>query len=147
MDYFNDSGHLTDYAFKKLVDGEDDELKRLEISEHLDFCDRCIERYMEVLTESTLLSPSIAVSKQVMPKIKASKRNKLINKYATAAIAASFAMVLWSYGAFNIDYERSNDFIKKTNTLITEKTEDFNKNFEEAFFKLYNKIDLKEVFY
>lgn len=43
---FDPNGHLTDDAFGALLRDEPlDEMERLEISEHLSFCDRCVERY------------------------------------------------------------------------------------------------------
>ncbi len=38
---FTADGHLTDLAFKLLIDEQLDSLQSLEVSEHLSFCDRC----------------------------------------------------------------------------------------------------------
>ena len=46
---FTADGHLTDLAFKLLIDEQLDSLQSLEVSEHLSFCDRCLERYTEIL--------------------------------------------------------------------------------------------------
>ena len=46
--YFAPDGHLTDCAFDDLLHSEPDELARLEIAEHLAFCDHCTERYTEL---------------------------------------------------------------------------------------------------
>ena len=55
---FDPNGHLTDDAFGALLRDEPlDEMERLEISEHLSFCDRCVERYAALLDGSELLSP------------------------------------------------------------------------------------------
>ena len=46
MELFDPSGHLTDRALLALVRNEElDELARLELAEHLAYCDRCLQRY------------------------------------------------------------------------------------------------------
>ena len=58
MEIFDRHGHLTDQALEALTGGAPlDELHRLEIAEHLAFCDRCLQRYTERLTDETLLAP------------------------------------------------------------------------------------------
>ena len=43
MERFHTDGHLTDEALAALIrDGRPDELSRLEIAEHLSFCDVCL---------------------------------------------------------------------------------------------------------
>ena len=56
MRLFNEEGHITDEGFQQLIGGQADELSRLEISEHMDFCDQCVERYSELLTADLLWS-------------------------------------------------------------------------------------------
>ena len=51
MKLFREDGHLTDEGLRALIAGELDEMGRLETAEHLDFCDQCVERYSELLTE------------------------------------------------------------------------------------------------
>ena len=52
---FNQDGCLTDYALSALIhDKPLDELERLELSEHLSFCDACIERYTAMLCFAVL---------------------------------------------------------------------------------------------
>ena len=53
---FNQDGCLTDYALSALIhDKPLDELERLELSEHLSFCDACIERYTAMLSDDFLI--------------------------------------------------------------------------------------------
>ena len=42
---FSPDGHLTDTSFELLISEKLDPLQSLEVSEHLSFCDRCLERY------------------------------------------------------------------------------------------------------
>ena len=58
MERFRADGHLTDEALLALIRQEEQsELERLEIAEHLAFCDACLQRYTELLAESPLLTP------------------------------------------------------------------------------------------
>ena len=57
MKLFREDGHLTDEGLRALIAGELDEMGRLETAEHLDFCDQCVERYSELLTEEVELTP------------------------------------------------------------------------------------------
>ncbi|MBP3485722.1 MAG: hypothetical protein J6J81_02685, partial [Oscillospiraceae bacterium] len=58
MDIFQHDGHLTDEALTALAAGESlDETARLEIAEHLAFCDLCLQRYTDALAGTELLTP------------------------------------------------------------------------------------------
>jgi predicted anti-sigma-YlaC factor YlaD len=106
IEYFDNEGHLTDEALQRLIDGEDDELRRLEIAEHLSFCDKCIERYTLMLEETTLVEPIQSVADNVIAKIKKKAARLLFNRYGAMAVAACFTMTLWFTGVFNMDFQR-----------------------------------------
>ena len=76
MKIFRSDGHLRQEALYALVQNQPlEELERLEIAEHLAFCDHCLQRYTQALAESTLLT----------------------SRYATAAAAVALALtLLWS---------------------------------------------------
>lgn len=57
MEAFDRDGCLTDDALLALIRQEPDEMTRLEIAEHLSFCDRCTERYSELLCEARCWFP------------------------------------------------------------------------------------------
>ena len=58
MEYFRPDGHLTDEALAALVRSEPlDELVRLELAEHLAYCDDCLQRYTDALAGTPLLMP------------------------------------------------------------------------------------------
>lgn len=106
IEYFDNDGHLTDEALQRLIDGEDNELRRLEIAEHLSFCDRCIERYTLMLEETTLVEPIQSVVDSVIAQIKKKAARLLFNRYGAMAVAACFTMTLWFTGVFNMDVWR-----------------------------------------
>ena len=51
MTCFRPDGHLTDEALAALIRGAAlVELDRLELAEHLAYCDQCLQRYTELLS-------------------------------------------------------------------------------------------------
>ena len=70
---FYADGHLTDDAFLALVHNDENltELERLEISEHLSFCDECIIRYTACLEDDSLLiAPMLSSQETIIKRIK-----------------------------------------------------------------------------
>lgn len=99
---FRGDGHLSREALAALAGNEDafDELERLEISEHLAFCDDCLQRYTELLEDGTaLLAPERSCQKTLWARIRSRAVRMITSRYATAAAAVTLALtVLWSGG-------------------------------------------------
>lgn len=148
MEYFNQDGHLTKDALQELIHGEPDELHRLEIAEHLSFCDECIDHYTGMLTEPVLVSPLEAVAPGVMKKKKEKKRRELMRQYATMAVAACFTMVLWTTGMFGISANMpERDFLKEMEKRDSSRIEKMYGTLEEKFDKIVDDLyDWKGVF-
>lgn len=100
MELFDTNGHLTDAALQAVLEEKLDELGRLEAAEHLSFCDDCLVRYTNMLTDDTLLVPQTPIA----PPLKSRLRQKAVlvffNKYTTMAAAVALAVVFWSHGFF-----------------------------------------------
>jgi len=100
MTAFRDDGHLTDEALTALAQNQDrfGELERLEIAEHLAFCDFCLQRYTELLEDGgALLSPEHSCRKTLWVRIRSRAIRMITSRYATAAAAVALALtVLWS---------------------------------------------------
>ena len=58
MELFHENGCLTDEGLQALVNGELDELGRLEAAEHLSYCNRCLDRYTALLTGDVIEQPA-----------------------------------------------------------------------------------------
>lgn len=100
-EFFKPDGCLTGEALKALASGENlEEITRLEISEHLSFCDSCVLRYTELLSEETLSEPQTSVVPTVMERIKRRAQLIFFNRYVAAGLAACFALILWGTGFF-----------------------------------------------
>ena len=145
---FDPNGHLTDDAFGALLRDEPrDEMERLEISEHLSFCDRCVERYAALLDGSELLSPPEPVAPPVFRRIRERARKLFVNKYATAAAAACFAIMFWNIGLFNVDVQ--NDHGKILAALangaatFSERTTQFTDNLSETLDKILQSLKIE----
>lgn len=98
MDLFQPNGHLTDGALNALTTDEAlDELSRLELSEHLSYCDCCLQRYMDALETVPLLTPAKPCKAQVRTRIRRRSLRQLTTRYATAAAAVALALTMvWS---------------------------------------------------
>lgn len=101
LELFYEDGHLTDEALQALIREEElDTLQRLEISEHLSFCDICTLRYTDLLCEDALQSPAVPLYGEVMKKVREKARKAFLRRFATVSAAACLAMVFWWSGVF-----------------------------------------------
>lgn len=108
MIYFDNAGHLTDEAFAALRDNTADELSRLEIAEHLSFCDECVLRYSEFITiedmETAVSSAEYTPQpEKILSKIRRRVGIILTNRYAMAVLSGAAAIALWVGGVFSAD--------------------------------------------
>lgn len=120
-DFFTKEGHLSDNALITLIHDEPDELTRLEIAEHLSFCDKCTARYAELLTDDCLMDPPEEMADSIMQKIKNRMRMFFVNKYANVAIAASVTIVFLGLGVFSVKPNTAENMVR-LNQQITQKT-------------------------
>lgn len=95
MESFRHDGHLTDAALTALIQGQPlDELERLEMAEHLAYCDLCLQRYTELLCEDTLLTPRESCRDSLLRRIRRRTVQLVTSRYATAAAAVALALTL-----------------------------------------------------
>ena len=101
MELFDPAGHLTDGALLALAHEEvPDELARLEMAEHLAYCDQCLHRYTALLAEAPLLTPAHSCRESLWRRVRARALRLLTSRYATAAAAVALALtVLWGSAA------------------------------------------------
>ncbi len=99
MTAFRDDGHLSDGALTALAENraDFDELERLEIAEHLAFCDECLCRYTALLEDETaLLVPERSCRRTLWNQIRFRAIQAAASRCATAAAAMALALtVLW----------------------------------------------------
>lgn len=97
MDIFREDGHLTTAALRLLAEDHPmDDLARLEIAEHLAFCDLCLQRYTGLLSRRELLSPAHSCRESLRRRIRLRALNLLTSRCATAAAAVALALtVVW----------------------------------------------------
>lgn len=106
MDLFNREGHITNEGLNTLVSGGLDELQRLEISEHLSFCDACLEAYMQRLEEGPLLTPEKPVKAAVMRCLWKKRLAGGLRRAGMVAAAACMAVGLWQAGSNALNQHR-----------------------------------------
>lgn len=98
MELFHEDGHLTKAAIARLAAGEElPETARLEIAEHLSYCDCCLQRYTAALAEPELLTPERSCQERLWRRVRARAVRLITSRYATAAAAVAVALTLvWS---------------------------------------------------
>lgn len=97
---FWEDGHLTDEALTALVEGSLNEDQRLEVGEHLSFCDKCLDRYTALLTGEVLEQPSEDQTLPTLRRVRKKQRRLALHRYASAAAAVVLGSVLWYSGVF-----------------------------------------------
>ena len=100
MEIFRHDGHLTDGALAALVAREPlDETARLEIAEHLAYCDLCLQRYTSALAGAPLLAPERSCRESLWRRIRARTIQIFTSRYAAAAAGIVLALTLvWGSG-------------------------------------------------
>ena len=100
MEIFRHDGHLTDGALAALVAREPlDETDRLEIAEHLAYCDLCLQRYTGALAGAPLLTPERSCRESLWRRIRARTIQIFTSRYAAAVAGVVLALTLvWGSG-------------------------------------------------
>ena len=100
MEIFRHDGHLTDGALAALVAREPlDETARLEIAEHLAYCDLCLQRYTDALAGAPLLTPERSCRESLWRRIRARTIQIFTSRYAAAVAGVVLALTLvWGSG-------------------------------------------------
>ena len=144
---FDDAGHLTEYALKAVIHQNLDEFSRLEISEHLSFCDACLVSYTALLSDDMLEEPPEPLAPGIMQKIRRAAIVFFFNKYITMAFAASAAIVLWITGAFtsfdNTNIDKFATRIEYTSDTIARGTVFLSDGISNALSGLFNTASKK----
>lgn len=94
------NGHLREEALLALLHNEPmDELNRLEIAEHLSFCDLCLQRYTELLADRELSAPANSCRETFWQQVRLRALRFFTYRYAAAAAAVALALtLLWGSG-------------------------------------------------
>lgn len=97
----DESGCLTDHALQSLLNGSLEELERLEVAEHLSYCDSCVERYTALLVPQVLEEPPELMKQSILSALRKRAAKLFVDRYFHMAVAASLTLVLWSTGVFS----------------------------------------------
>jgi len=144
---FNQEGHINKEGFKLLLNNKVDELQRLELSEHLSFCDRCLEEYMDCLQDIQLLAPQTSLAQEIFKKARYKAMKLFHSRFSMVAAAACLAMVFWTTGIFQWQYgileKNPAGEIGEKMDAVQQRTENLTIHFSEQYFKLFNRIEMK----
>ena len=149
MDIFREDGHLSQAVLTALAKNEPlEDLHRLEIAEHLAWCDLCLQRYTESLSGQELLTPLKSCQESVWRRIRVRTLRILTSRYATAAAAVAVALtVVWGSRDFpvQISLPEGPSWTEVCSTTLDdarEKFDDFFDRLEEARFENTRRNDL-----
>lgn len=99
MEWFRDDGCMTEAGLRALLDGQLDEMGRLEAAEHLSYCDHCMDRYTALLTADVLETAPRGMRGAVMGGVWARLMQNTYGRAAVAGVAAVLALTMWRSGA------------------------------------------------
>lgn len=98
MELFRDDGCMTETGLQALLDGQLDEMGRLEAAEHLSYCDHCMDRYTALLTADALESAPHGMRGAVMGGVWVRLMQNTYGRAAVAGVAAVLALTMWRSG-------------------------------------------------
>ena len=101
MELFDENGCLTNEGLRALTENQLDELQRLEAAEHLSYCNRCLKRYTELLTENALQDPPRDLAGPVRRSLLARMMHTVWGRSVVAAAAVVLAFGMWQAGLFH----------------------------------------------
>lgn len=139
MDVFRSDGHLTDESLEALAQSAPlEELTRLEMAEHLAFCDLCLQRYTDRLERAPLLTPERSCRETLWGRVRARMAQLFVNRYATAAAAVVLALtLLWGGGGLSDRIAQDQmAWFHRANDAVTEWASGWPQALEETFGRL-----------
>lgn len=143
MERFHNDGHLTDDALLALIQEEPlEELARLEIAEHLAFCDICLQRYTDLLAERQLLVPACSCHGTLWQRIRRRSLRLLTSRYATAAAAITLALtMLWGSAALSgSSTQEHRQFLETAGTAVTQQVRNLPERWNDSLNGLFSNI-------
>ncbi len=145
MEYFNQQGHLTTHAFDLIESADPPELARLEISEHLSFCDECLDEYLKHMQDKTLLTPLRPVKNGVLMELRIKLFNLVFSRCASVILAASIAIILTLTGVLYRtdilrDYDRF-DRVKQQDQEQQKPTEQITDSLSRVISDILNNLE------
>ena len=133
MERFDKSGHLTDEALSALISREMGELSRLEAAEHLSYCDRCLDRYLALMTGEVLEMPAHSCRENLLQRIRRQALKLFENRIATVAAAVIIVVSLWSGGGISALCQLPAKLTQLPNT-VSQSIEEQNQEDKPSFF-------------
>lgn len=136
MTCFRPDGHLTDAALTALVRGDClEELDRLELAEHLAYCDQCLQRYTELLSEGPMLTPARSCRESLRRRIRQQGRpawRQPVRHGRGGAVTLALTL-LWGSGNLSGRWHSTApSLLERAGTALTEWTDAWPQAWEEA---------------
>lgn len=149
MGNFKLDGHIAEEGFQRMLKNQCTTLERLELAEHISFCNPCLERYLSLVEQGKLLIPKEGMKEDVLQKAQKDWFGDFRKRLAQATVAASIFLMCWSVGGAVTRVDHSflwlTGRVEQTRESITEKWNGFT---EKAFGGYWDLLDgtMKEEF-
>lgn len=142
MERFREDGHLTDEALSALVrQAPLGELERLEVAEHLAFCDDCLQRYTLLLADTPLLIPAQSCRETLWVRLRRRSIRLMTSRYATAAAAVVLALtLLWSGLRFSGTTPEHPGFFQGAGSAVSDQLQDFSQRWSNSLDGIFSRM-------
>ena len=142
MEVFQTDGHLTEEALQALA-GNDalPELQRLEIAEHLAYCDDCLLRYAAFLSEERLEVPPLSCLAALRRRIRARSARIFASRWTTAAAAIAIAVTLWITGTFGGMVTASQMLTRENQSTFSESMQSWPVRWSQSLSRQFDRLD------
>lgn len=142
MERFRPDGHLTDEALAALIQEQPiEELGRLEMAEHLAFCDLCLQRYTDAMTAGPLLAPAHSCRETLWLRIRSRTLRIVTSRYATAAAAIALALtMLWGGTHLSVAGPPGQDFFQQAGSAVSQRVQSFPSRWNDSVGGVFSNI-------
>lgn len=132
MDRFTADGHIAKEALQDLLNDNLDELGRLELAEHLSFCDCCLEQNTLMMTDEYLVTPEEPLKEPVLKRIRRKAARIFFNKFTTVAAAVVLAVAIGISGLYRTPSSSAPNTNQGQQITFTERFKNFTGDVNQA---------------
>jgi len=121
MKNFKEDGHISKEGFLKMQGNQCTTLERLELTEHISFCNPCLEQYLALVEEGKILTPQRSMQQAILQKAQKNRFGDFRKRFGQATMAASVFLMCWSIGGNVVGMEYSLSCLTKEASVVTDK--------------------------
>ena len=141
MEHFLENGHLSDEALAALATNAPlPQVQRLELAEHLAYCDQCLLRYTALLPEEALLTPETSCELGFWRRVRQRTLRMMTSRWTAAAAAVAIVFSLWGFGIFGGMVDVTAHFAREQQPRLTEELQAYPQRWSDAVGGFFEKM-------